>query len=261
MPATFRLLYDGDDPSLAGVLSPTELIRTYRHPGGSDGRGWLRTNFVATLDGAISGPDGRSGSINTVSDHHVFAVHRAQADVIMVGAETVRTEGYRAVDLDDWQRTVREEAGLAPFPTLAVVTGSLRLDPDIADPPAPHGPVMIVTTAQPPGRVRPFLAAGIEILDVGGADGRVPLESAVAALVEAGLPRILCEGGPRLHRDLLAADLVDELSLTLSPTVVGGEGRRSTDGPALPDPRAFRLHHVLAGHDDTLFTTYRRKRS
>ncbi len=150
---------------------------------------------------------------------------------------------------------------MAPFPTLAIVTGSLRLDPDIAHPPGPHGPVMIITTDQPAGRVRPFLAAGIEIVEVGGRDGRVPLDAAVATLAEAGLPRILCEGGPRLHRDLLAADLVDELSLTLSPTVVGGDGRRSTDGPALPDPRAFRLHHVLAGDDDTLFTTYRRKRS
>ena len=58
----------------------------------------------------------------------------------------------------------------------------------------------------------------------------VDLAEAVRVLAADGLPRVLCEGGPRLHRDLLAADLVDELSLTLSPTVVGGDGQRSTSG-------------------------------
>ena len=71
----------------------------------------VRSNFVATLDGSIQGLDGRSGSINTDSDHEIFALHRALADVILVGAGTVRGEGYRAVDLQPWQRSLRAGGG------------------------------------------------------------------------------------------------------------------------------------------------------
>ena len=253
----FRLLYDREQPGRSGELDVPDLAELYRHPPGS-GSGWLRTNFVCTLDGAISGPDGRSGSINTVSDHHVFALHRALADVIMVGAGTVRAEGYRAVDLADWQHELRASLGLAAFPTLAVVTGSRDLDPEIARPDHDHGPVLIITTPQPAGRLQPFAAAGAQVLELADPGGRVPLAGAVAALVGTGLPRILCEGGPRLHRDLLAAGVVDELSLTLAPLVVGGSARRSTDGPPLPDPTAFRLQHVVGADDETLFASYGR---
>lgn len=260
MPARFRLRYDRDNSDLDGELTLEELITSYEHPQGGDGRGWLRTNFVTTLDGSITGPNGRSGTINTGSDHHVFAVHRALADVILVGAETVRTEHYRAVDLADWQRAVRTGRSMAPFPTLAVVSTSLRLDPAIAEPDVPHGPVMIFTPAGATQRTAAFTAAGVEVVELDSRDGRVPIRAVVATLIEAGLPRILCEGGPKLHRDLLAADLVDELSLTLAPTVVGGEGQRSTAGPALPQQLPFRLQRVITADDDTVFTTYRRAR-
>ncbi|HEY5845797.1 MAG TPA: dihydrofolate reductase family protein [Microlunatus sp.] len=243
-------------------LDEAELIEIYRHPAGPDGRAWLRTNFVATLDGSISGADGRSGSINTASDQHVFGLHRALADVILVGAQTVRTEGYRAVDLADWQREIRSRQGLRPFPTLAVVSRSLDLDPALAHPDRPHGPVMIITTGHPLAELEPFRDAGIEISSVESSeDQQADLTRAVGDLAAAGMPRILCEGGPRLHRDLLAADLVDELSLTLSPQVVGGAGQRATSGAALPHQLGFDLHHALWAEDQTLFTGYRRRRT
>ena len=209
---------------------------------------------MASLDGSISGPDGRSGSINTPSDQQVFALHRALADVILVGAQTVRAEGYRAVDLADWQREVREREGLADFPTLAIVTGSLDLDPSLATPEHPHGPVVIITGGHGDTDFAPFTAVGIKIIQTGDV---VDLAESVRLLAADGLPRVLCEGGPRLHRDLLAADLVDELSLTLSPTVVGGDGRRSTSGSALPHQLGFVLQHTLWADDETLFLSYR----
>ncbi len=260
-----RLLFHHDGPGRSAhpyELDEVGLIEIYRHPVGPDGRAWLRTNFVATLDGAISGADGRSGGINTDSDHHVFALHRALADVILVGAQTVRTEGYRAVDLADWQREIRFRQGLQPFPTLAVVSRSLDLDPALAHPDRPHGPVVIITTGHPSTELEPFRSAGIEVSPVESSeDQRVDLARAVADLAAAGMPRILCEGGPRLHRDLLAADLVDELSLTLSPLVVGGVGQRATSGAALPHQLGFNLHHALWAEDQTLFTGYRRRRT
>ena len=69
----------------------------------------------------------------------------------------------------------------------------------------------------------------------------IDLEEALAWLSDHQLRRVLCEGGPRLHRDLHAGGLVDELSLTLAPVVVGGSGLRSTSGPGIEPAADFEL--------------------
>ena len=196
-----RLLHPVDGQP-AGALTRDDLVHLYRWPRAA-GVARVRSNFVATLDGSVQGLDGRSGSINTESDHEVFALHRGLADVILVGAGTVRDEGYRAVDLEPWQTSLRAAEGLAPFPTLVVITGSLRLDPAFADPPYEHGPVIVVTTAEhDDAAVRPFLERGAEVLRSPGAT--IELTWMLGQLAAAGLTRVLCEGGPGLHRDLIA---------------------------------------------------------
>lgn len=250
-----RLLHHVDGRS-AQPLTRADLVDLYRWPAG-DGAARVRSNFVSTLDGSVQGLDGRSGSINTESDHEVFALHRGLADVILVGAGTVRDEGYRAVDLQPWQQSLRSAEGLAPFPTLLVITGSLRLDPGFADPPYAHGPVIVVTSAEhDDAAVRPFHQRGAEVLRSPGPS--VELAWMLEQLAAVGLTRVLCEGGPSLHRDLIAHGLLDELSLTLAPSTVGGVGHRSTSGAALAERADFDLAFVLLGDDQTLFTSYRR---
>lgn len=245
---------DGRSP---GRLTAADLVQVYRWPDVADGP-VVRSNFVATLDGSVQGLDGRSGSINTPSDHRVFALHRALADVILVGAGTVRDEGYRAVDLRPWQRSVRQSEDLTDYPTLVVISGSLRLDPTFVAPEDEHGPVIIVTTSDHDEATRePFVDAGAELLTA--PDGPITLSWVLAELAARGLRRILCEGGPTLHRDLIADGLLDELSLTLAPCAVGGVGHRSTAGEALAVRTDFELAHVLLGDDQTLFTGYRRR--
>jgi riboflavin biosynthesis pyrimidine reductase len=85
------------------------------------------------------------------------------------------------------------------------------------------------------------------------------LGEALAWLSEQQQRRVLCEGGPRLHRDLLAGSLVDELSLTLAPVAVGGSGLRSTSGPGIEPVAGFELMHSLYADDGALFTRYRRR--
>lgn len=252
-----QLIFDRGGGYPRGPVGDAELVELYRHPAPEAGA-WLRTNFVTSLDGSIAGADGRSGSLNTTSDQHVFAVHRALADAVVVAGGTARAEGYRAVDLAPWQEQIRVRGGLAPRPTLVIVTGTADIDPEVATPAEePGGPVVVATvTGHPPGELAPLRAAGVEVLELGSA--AVDLAALVDELAGRGLPRLLCEGGPRLHRDLLAAGLVDELSLTMAPVVVGGGGARTTSGDPLPDSPGFALQFALLGDDGALFTSYRR---
>jgi riboflavin biosynthesis pyrimidine reductase len=253
-----QLILDRTGRAAGSTLDDAALVELYRYP--DDGRRRLRTNFISSLDGSVQGPDGRSGGLGTPSDAFVFALHRALADAVVVGASTARAEGYRAVDLQPWQRALRASLGLAPFPALVVVTAGGQLDPAVARPAeGPGGPVVVLTTSRAPDAVlAPLRAAGVEVRVEGD---ELDLTASLDRLAGEGRPRLLCEGGPGLHRALLAAGLVDELSLTLAPVVVGGQGLRSTSGPALDGPLPFELAFALHGDDGTLFTSYRAGRA
>jgi riboflavin biosynthesis pyrimidine reductase len=253
-----QLIFDRTGRAAGVDLDDAALVELYRYP--DDGRRRVRTNFISSLDGSVQGPDGRAGGIATPSDQHVFALHRALADAVVVGAGTARAEGYRAVDLQPWQRELRQSLGLAPFPALVVVTASARLDPAMATPvEGDGGPVVVLTTAgRPAAELAPLREAGIDVREAGE---QLDLATALDRLAGEGWPRLLCEGGPGLHRALLAAGLVDELSLTLAPVVVGGEGIRSTSGSALDGLLSFDLAFALHGGDGTLFTSYRARPS
>jgi hypothetical protein len=159
----------GPDGGDSRTLGETDLVELYRYPA-PEGRGWVRSNFVMSLDGSVQGPDGRSGSINTESDHRIFALQRALADAVLVGANTVRLEGYRAIDLEPWQLRIREQEGLAPYPALVIISASADLDPVIATPAeGDGGAVTIITTAgKSPDDLAPLRAAGITVLQTDG---------------------------------------------------------------------------------------------
>ena len=191
---------------------------------------WLRANMVTTLDGAATGPDGRSGSINTDADHVVFELLRALSHCVVVGAGTVRAEGYPALTVDASLTALREQEGLPAALPLVVVSNSGQVPESVR--PFRDGSELLAVPARSPGLDAAREAMGASHVLVHGTE-HVDLGSLVADLHARGLTRLHTEGGPGLLGSLLAAGLVDELCFTVTPAVVGGEARRPVSGPAL----------------------------
>jgi riboflavin biosynthesis pyrimidine reductase len=229
-------------------LADAELTALY----GRAAKPWLRVNFVTSVDGAVA-LDGYSAGLSGGPDKRVFGLLRMLCDGLLVAAGTLRHEGYRAVRLSEPRRAWRRERGLAEYPTLVVVSNALNLDPaQAAFADAPVRPIVLThaTATAPPG-----LADVAELVRC-GAD-RVDLAAGLAELRRRGLGQLLCEGGPVLFGALTAADLVDEVCLTVAPLLAGAGAGRITAGDASP-PRQLPLRHVLAAADGTLLLRYAR---
>ena len=125
------LLADGDlgrwGPGHAGGMDSAGLAVAYAYPVLAAGQVWVRANFISTLDGAATGDDGRSGSINTGADRDVFALLRALSDVILIGAGTARVEGYRRATVQAPRLHLRQ--GRPAHPTIAVFSRSGDVPP------------------------------------------------------------------------------------------------------------------------------------
>lgn len=235
-------------------MTDRELAAIYAYPPDQP-RPWIRANFVASLDGAAS-VDGRSAPLSGHADKRLFRLLRALADVILVGAGTVRTEGYGNTHHDVRDHTaLRVEQRLAPVPRLAVVTRSADLDP--ASPLFAENvvaPIVLTCRAAPATRRAVLADAGADVVLAGEQD--VSLTCALGALARLGLQRVLCEGGPQLLAGMLAANVVDELCLTLAPILAGGNGPRIVHGTVTQPPMSMSLESVVRGDD--LLLRYRR---
>ncbi len=243
-------------PTPAG-LDDAGLAAAYAWP---DAERWLRANMVSTIDGAARSPDGLSHGISSDADRHVFGRLRVTADVVLVGASTVREEQYRPVRPRAADVEARRDRGQGPAPQVAVVSRSLALD--LAGPlfQQPVTRTLVLTCASAPRDARTRVSEVADLVVCG--DDDVDLATAVAELSGRGHARIHSEGGPHLLAGLVAAGVLDELLLTVSPLLAGGGYEDRSDitrilaGRVLPGaPRPMRLRHVLED-GGTLFLSY-----
>jgi riboflavin biosynthesis pyrimidine reductase len=238
---------------LADPLAPYE--RVDRAPAG---RGcWVMANMVGGLDGSAA-IGGRVGALSTEPDAALFRLLRSLADVVLVGAETVRREGYRSIRLPPELAAGREAAGRPRAPRLAVVTRSLDLDwagDAFAGAPAGLRTLVITCRAADPRRIERARRVA-EVLIAG--EDRVDPGQALLRLSELGFRVVLCEGGPTLLGELVAAGRIDELCLTIAP-LMGGDPLPVSVSPRGAPLRRFALRHVLLD-GDTLFLRYERGR-
>jgi riboflavin biosynthesis pyrimidine reductase len=228
-------------------VGPGELAELYAYPR----LPWLRANMVASADGAAA-LRGRSGGLSGEADRQVFTILRSLADVIIVGAQTARTEQYRPARPEDIRAELR--AGRPATPPIAVISRRLDLDPQarLFTAAPPQARTIVITTGLARRDRRAELEKHADVI-VAGAE-RVDLSAALAALAARGHRRMLAEGGPHLLGDLVRAKLLDELCLTISPLIAGpGPGRIVASLGLDDDPQAcggvaLTLRHVLEDH-------------
>lgn len=229
-----------------------ELAEAYAYP--DTGRAWLRANMVSTLDGAAQ-HDGRSQGISCPTDMRIFGTLRGLADAVVVGAQTVRQEGYRPARARDAFAARRAAAGQGPAPAIAVVSASLDLDFSLPLFVSPLVPTYVITgAAAPSDRVHAAREAGAEVL-FAGEGAAVEPDRAVGELAARGLVRLLTEGGPRLLGQFVAAGVLDELCLTVSPLLTAGNAQRIAGGPPVAVPERFSLVSLLE-EEGFLFSRY-----
>ncbi|MCE7009741.1 pyrimidine reductase family protein [Kibdelosporangium philippinense] len=239
------------DPD-AYELTDSALEQLYDYPAELD-RPFVQVNFVSSLDGAVT-VAGRSAELSGPGDQKVFHLQRDLADVILVGATTALIERYRGLKRNEVRAERRERLGLAPLPPVAVVTGKCSITPDSLLITDTLVPPILFTSEAAPGK-QALTDAGAEVVVVG--DEHVDLNLALAELGKRGLNRVNCEGGPRLFGGMIAANLVDQLNLTLSPQLTAGDSGRISAGPVLAEARRMRLAAALRD-DDFLMLAYRR---
>jgi riboflavin biosynthesis pyrimidine reductase len=231
-----------------GAVSDSELGALYPWP--SDRR-WVRGMMVTTLDGAAHGSNGASGPISSAADKVIFNETRRLADAVLVGANTMRIERYRPMVAKPEFQDERSAAGLRSAPVVVLVSASLNLpwEEDIFSK-STFTPIVVTGSAPDPARLS---AAGdhCEVVQLPG--HQVNPQAIIDLLVERGLRRIVCEGGPNLLRDIASAGLLDEADISIAPLIAGG-GQILT-GTAFADAQRYRLEHIIED-EGFLFNRY-----
>ncbi len=224
-------------------VADTTITDAYAAPLGAPAdRPWIGLCMVSSIDGSTV-VDGRSTGLSSDNDVAVLHGLRSIADVIIVGAGTVRGEGYGP------PKTSGQRVG--------VVTASGSVDLDL--PLFTSGAGFIITTTNAELGSTP---AGVDAVDVirSGVDG-VDLAAAVTRLGEVHpRPRFVqVEGGAHLNGAVLDAELFDEINLTTSPLCVGGSGPRLTTGADDVEQR-YELAQMVIDDESFVFSRWLRRR-
>jgi riboflavin biosynthesis pyrimidine reductase len=214
-------------------------------------RPYVVCNFVASADGKATA-QGRTALLGGPGDREMFHLLRTQVDAVLAGTGTLRVERYGPLAREQRFVDIRVAEGRPPHPLGVVISRSGHIPFEIPLFASSESRVIIYA---PPGLDVPACAAQVTVHDLPPADGELP--SVLRSLRrDHGVRSMLCEGGPTIFSSLLAHDLVDELFLTLAPTIVGGAELGITSEP-LAELIQLRLVRVLE-HGGTLFLRYGR---
>jgi riboflavin-specific deaminase-like protein len=234
-----------------GPVTVDEQLESYQPwEGAHEDRPFVAMNFAATVDGRAA-IEGVSGPIGSNADTALLVALRTRFDAVMIGAGTMRAERYGRPVANQEKRERRERLGLPHDPLMVIVSGRLDLPWD-APLFAEGGRVLIFTASE---AEPPETATSLRVVRH---EGAIDLGAAMAHLRhERGIRALLSEGGPRLHGQMQAAGLVDDLFLTIAPKLVGGGAPRILEGE-LGGVTPLELAWLLE-EDGELFARYRRR--
>jgi riboflavin-specific deaminase-like protein len=221
-------------------------------------RPYLVLNMVSTVDGRIA-IAGRSGAIGNDADRELFHGLRTQADAVMAGAGTVRTERYGRLVRSPERRERRALSGLAADPLAIVVSARFDLPPDLPLLQSPESTVVVLTAADrepSPVPAQVEVERGPASRAADGRDALVMRPLLERLRAQHGVRSIVCEGGPRLNDGLLREGLVDELWMSLAPKIAGGNEPTLVVGAGFTPPKELELVSLLES-EDHLFLRYR----
>ncbi len=238
----------------AETVAESRLPELYAYPNDLT-RCWVRSNFINSLDGGATA-DGKSGGLAGPGDKALFGLMRELADVIVVGAGTVRVENYGGAQMSAAARQARRDRGQSEVPPIAIVTQSGLLDRTMKVFTHTEVPPLVLTAAAAVADAGERLGPAAEVLACSATDtGGVDIATVLNVLADRGLRRVLTEGGPSLHSTFIDAGLLDELCLTVAPVLVGGQARRIATGAGQVQTE-MRRAHLLADEAGYLYTRY-----
>ncbi|TFC91967.1 pyrimidine reductase [Cryobacterium sinapicolor] len=214
---------------------------------------YLRVNMIASLNGGVAGSDGTSDSLSSRLDRRILGVIRELADVVLVGAGSLRAEGY----------VVPARAALAVVTSSGNLAGH-RLEQSTHSEAArrdsaPRQSVYILCPRSAVARAEDAASGSrATVVPLDDENGVLAPSGILAALRTLGLPRIVCEGGPVLAGQFFAADLVDEFCLSTSPQVVlGGRGLLESN---MTGSTGFRMRQLLLDDRGATYARWERSR-
>jgi len=218
-------------------------------------RPYVVVNMVSSIDGATA-IDGVTKALGSPTDRVIFLHLRDVADAILVGAATVRAERYGPARPTPDIQEQRRRAGQAARPPIVAVSRSIDFQwetPFFTD--ADPRPILVVPADADPQKLQRARASA-DVITAG--DGGVDLVAGLRQLRQRGIDVLLSEGGPSLNSQLLESGLVDELCLTVAPTVTGGSRRRGIfAGPGDGSTQSLTVGHILE-EDSFLYLRYLR---
>ncbi|PCC37355.1 dihydrofolate reductase family protein [Glutamicibacter sp. BW77] len=239
-------------PESLPIVDDAHLLERYA----TSQRPFIRFNFISSVDGSAQ-REGLSGGLGSPGDKRIFGLLRRLADVIVVGAGTVRAEGYAGDLVSAEDIAWREARGMSAQPVLAIVSHGLHLKPDNEVFTLSPVPVLLFTSAEITPEHRAQFPAQVEVIEVAEVNEGCDPHQIVEILTSRGLEFIHAEGGPHLLGQFIAADRLDSLCVSFSPMVLAGSGQRIAHGTQ-EAVRHLRLHS-LCEEDSMLFSDYRRR--
>jgi riboflavin biosynthesis pyrimidine reductase len=237
--------FDTDDERLAAFYSYPERL---------DGC-WVRANMISSLDGGAT-DDGKAAGLAGPGDRALFARMRQEADVILVGASTVRIENYSGAQMSLAQRKERQSRGQAEVPPIAIVTHGADFEHDAKIFTRTEVPPLVMISRDAVDDAHGRLGSMAEIIDASGAQtDRVDLAVVMKTLADRNLLRVLSEGGPAMFSLLIEEGFLDEFCMTIAPILVGGQALRIATGAGVVHTR-MRRTHLLTDGEGYLYTRY-----